>query len=272
VIDEMLNSSSHKTPLELDSRSRAEYTRLLGLANHLLGYDYWINQHDLQQGIQYSHWALKYYRAIQDQEGIATVLDNLARMYALKHDQAQARTDHHQSLLIRVAQRQGNQYRLALGLISGAEINIIFGCFDKAEFQLNQARLRCEKEGRQRGLGLIYSAYGRLYRQIAAQSGLSEEERFNSLRQALTFLRKAENIFKQEVEEPVRLIEVINELGCVYRDWAAIRRPGGSVVVKECQDSSLANFKEARRLASIHHPGWYDRIPAEIPASWAYAS
>ena len=76
-----------------------------------------------------------------------------------------------------------------------------------------------------RGVGLAETALAEALR----RSGTNDltlyypEEIIGLLRQARAFAQDAASIFDQEVPEPIRRVEALRELGCIYRDWAWLR-------------------------------------------------
>lgn len=269
VLEQMEKSPFHQSPRAWEDGSRKEYQRLTGLAKHLLGYDAWKNQHDLQRGIDYTIQALEHYERIGDVEGMATLFDNLARMFAELGDQDRANAFHHPGLVIRVKNRHSSSYRLALSLISGGEIHILDNRLDLAEFQLNRAFMICISGKQSRGLGLVYLALGRLHRVKAAQTCLPVTQRTNLLYRAQEFLLLAEQIFRQKVAEPVRLIDACSELGSVNQTLASLFQPEGSGDSWECWRDSNLYFQEARALANHYHLPWFRDDPCTPPASEA---
>jgi tetratricopeptide (TPR) repeat protein len=207
---QFLESGRHDNPFRL-------CTEQLGRFNSLGGYHNWINAHNLDSAIKMTKQALVYLWESHSLEDYATACDNLGRMYAEKGDYQKAETFVRTGYKKRIQLK--NQYRIALSLISMANISISRTNWEPAITYLREAERICIEHNQTRGKALIYIAYGRAYRQL----GLSHKHPLNRRKKfflkSLAYLSRAKEIFSTTITEPIRLTEIDICWEATHRDY-----------------------------------------------------
>jgi len=198
---------------------------VLGRGHNNLGYACWMHLGHYQAALKEFRWALPYFRASELWEELANTNDNMGRVYALLRDSILAETLVDEGLALR--QQLGRDYRIGLSLNSRAVVHLEFGEPHRARRLSEKALSIFEGLGAQRGIGLALITLGRSLRQLGRlwTAGLypfQDCERL--LSEGATYLERAMRIFEQVVDEPVRLVETLDELGCIYRDRARLVR------------------------------------------------
>jgi tetratricopeptide (TPR) repeat protein len=197
---------------------------VLGLAHNHIGYANWMDRGHYQLALREFTTATHHFLVGAHQAELATALDNLGRVCAELgyRTRAELLLEHGKKI------RDGlyDEYRYALSLNSSAIAHLAFGQPFRALVESEEALKifrRQERDLGQRGSGLALITQGRAQRYLGAYQKYSHEKsRFKEyLRQAVTSLKEAEEIF-QVVKEDIRLLQVYNELGCVYREQMAL--------------------------------------------------
>lgn len=197
----------------------------LGRAHNDLGYTRWMQQQQYGQATRQFEKALIYSRKAGLAEEMANTNDNMARVFALLGHEGRARVLSKEALDVR--RRLGRKYRIALSLNSRAIVNVLFGDPEGGRRRAQEALDLFKELGGARGIGLASISLGYSLRQLGEAweedvDDLAHSEAF--FEQAIGVLADAIRIFETEVQEPVRLVEAYNELGCVYRERAALAR------------------------------------------------
>jgi len=192
---------------------------VLGRGHNNLGYAYWMYLGHYWVALKEFRWALPYFLASQLREELANTNDNMGRVHALLRDSTRAETLVDEGLALR--QELGRDYRIGLSLNSRAIVHLEFEEPHRARRLSEKALSILEGLEAQRGIGLALITLGRSLRQLGGlwTAGLypfQDCERFFS--EGATYLERAVRIFEQVVDEPVRLVETLDELGCIYRD------------------------------------------------------
>lgn len=197
---------------------------IAGRAHNNLGYAYWMNEGRFGEALEQFKQAIKYFRHVPAlEEEFANVLDNMGRVYALVREQSSAETCVEEGLAIR--KQLGRDYRVALSLNSRAIIHLEFDQPRRGLMRVEEALTIFHRVEAKRGVGLALITAGRIRRSLAnLVDQLSAADCKKLLVDAERDLLEAERIFRNEVTEPVRLIDTQNELGAVYRDLAQIQR------------------------------------------------
>jgi tetratricopeptide (TPR) repeat protein len=158
-------------------------------------------------------------------EEYANTLDNTGRVYTLMYERSRAESLIDNGLELR--RKQGRDYRIALSLISRAVTHLTFDEPHRARRLCEEALNICEQVGVQRGIGLALIPLGQTLRKLGALGTVNlypPEAADNFFRDAIGHLNRAVTIFETKVNEPVRLVEAYNELGCTCRDRAILAR------------------------------------------------
>jgi len=168
--------------------------------------------------------ALPYFRASDLLEEYANTSDNMGRLYARLGEKSRAESLIEDGWEIR--RRLHHNYRIGLSLVSNAIVKTAFGKPYSGRALSRQALKIFDELQAQRGIGLACIALGSALRAIGAlwATGIVDPEHEDCLVDAIEKLKRAEEIFRHQVEEPVRLIQIYNEMGCVYRERAAMAR------------------------------------------------
>jgi tetratricopeptide (TPR) repeat protein len=196
---------------------------VLGRGHNNLGYAYWMEYGYYNLALREFRSAVPYFRASDLLEEYANTSDNMGRVYALLYQQSRS-----ESLIddsVRLRRKLGRDYRLALSLTSRAIAHLAFGEPHRARRLSEEALSIFEHLGGQRGIGLSCITLGRSLRNLGnlwTARLYPQEECDRFFREATTHLLRAAGIFEQVVNEPVRRIQAYNELGCTYRDRAAM--------------------------------------------------
>ena len=208
---------------------------VLGLAHNNLGYAYRTRLGRYKAALQEFRMALPYFLTADLQELVANVSDNAGRVYGLLGARTRAELLVTDGLERR--RRLGHEFRIGLSLNSRAILHLEFGEAQDALRVGGEALRIFERIGAQRGIGLACITVGQSMRQRGAQWKMGMytiEECDGFLLRSSEYLRRAAEIFPNIVNEPIRQVEVLNELGCFYRERAALLR------VVDAQLSSVA--------------------------------
>ena len=167
-----------------------------------------------------------YFEAANLREELANTLDNMGRVYAIMRHRPRAEALVEDALEIRRQERR--LYRIALSLNSRALVHLEYGRPHRAENLVREAYAICEKLNVKRGIGLTATTLGMTLRYLG---NIDELHTFSKSQayfgDSIRELRNAISIFEDRVDEPVRLVEALNQLGATYRDWArlALKQP-----------------------------------------------
>lgn len=238
---------------------------IAGRANNNLGYLYWINEGKYRLGVHHLELAATWYKESltqvdkQDEfasllkEEIANSQDNLGRVFALLGYFSLAQDSIREGLISR--ESMGFPYRKALSLVSLATVQNIAGQLRKAQKTASeafQAFRKIESEARpSRGIGLSLIVKGSIARNFAEQwreEGLDITEALDQVENASTDLNAAIRIFRDSVEEPVRLGEAYNELACCKRAEYFLRLQDEDTSSKTLEGilrDGISNFRRA---------------------------
>lgn len=162
--------------------------------------------------------AIRLFRIGNIDEELANSSDNLGRVHALLGHELEAIEWILNGLELRSEREM--IYREALTYTTMAQILPRFGRFEEAMRNVEEALVRFSRVNVARGQGLGFLGRGQVYRAIAEQ-GVERGEHGKDAIRYLDFaekdLRDALFIFTSRVHEPIREIQVRNELGCCYR-------------------------------------------------------
>ena len=137
----------------------------------------------------------------------------------------------------------------------------VYGLIEVGNDHAHRARKRCRDAlrifadlGDQRGIGLTSIALGRALRKLGSQpTYLYSPEADDLLQGAERRLETALKIFQSTIDEPVREIEALGELGRIYREWAYVYRQRGEESdpqVEEWEKRAEDNLRKAAEKAS----------------------
>lgn len=251
VISELEGKLQSDTPAREDM---ADYfcawrrNLVLGLAHNNLGYTYWTGFGRYRAALEEFRLALPYFLTAKLEEEMATTSDNMGRVYAQLADRTRA------ELLVRdgleLRRQLGREIRIGLSLNSQILLRLSFGDPHGAR-RLSEQRLQTfVRLGAQREIGAASINLGHSLRQLGTLRKVHiyrDEECDEFLRAAAGHLKKAIEIFSPHaIDEPIRLIEAYNELGCVYREQATLadaRDPAR--LLSPAAEMAIKNLQEA---------------------------
>jgi tetratricopeptide (TPR) repeat protein len=191
-------------------------TYILGRAHNDIGYAYARRKQYTKATTGYSE-ALEYFEEVGFADEMANTLKNMAFIYSQQGRIREAADLCRHAR--RLYQEKGLRHGEALALNTEGIIAI-------QSDQPDAARALCEEALRMftdlkdaRGMGLARIVLGHALRRLGWRSPHLREA-LKHFRQAEGYLKRANETFKDEVIEPARLMEVYNQLGRTYRDWA----------------------------------------------------
>lgn len=200
---------------------------VLGRAHNDKGYAHWMESGHFEIAIKEFSRAIQHYATIDiEQKGdeieslLATSYDNLGRVYSQLGNRLKAESLIEDGLQIR--SRLGIEDRYALSLNSSAISFLAFGDHYQALELGREALKKFQAAENIRGEGLAKITIGQAQRQAdTLWSYKKNDERLIHLHIALKTLKDAEKIFTDRIYEPIRLCQIFNEIGCVYREiWS----------------------------------------------------
>lgn len=246
----------------LDSAVAQRWNLVVGRGHNNLGYANWMDLGQYESALRTFRVAANHFRTANLKEELATVYDNLGRVYAELGYRTWA------ELLIEHGQQLRGELpdipRRALSLNSNAIAYIAFGEPNRA-FELSQEAAEVFKQhNNRRGVGLSLLTMGRALRYLSSSTYLKHinpVDRIKKLGRAERVLRNAESNFTK-IGERVRLLQVYNELGCVYRERADLfKRLGEKDDALRCADLAAEFLLESVEIAKGRNPNHYDYPP-----------
>ncbi len=225
-----------RSPEQLASQDAKEYAGwrrnlVLGRAHNNLGYAHWMYLGHYWAAINEFRSAIPYFRASNLLEELANTNDNMGRVYARLRHPTRAETLVDEGLVLR--RELGRDYRIALSLNSRAIVHLEFGQLHRSQRLAEEALRISEGLEAQRGIGLALITLGRTLRSLGTlwtQGLYSHQQCDRFLSDGAKHLDRAVGIFDKIVDEPVRLVQALNQLGCTYRERARLAEamaPGG---------------------------------------------
>jgi hypothetical protein len=131
--------------------------------------------------------------------------------------------EHGRKIRASLVENKNNRY--ALSLISGGITSLCYGDPYRA-MELSSEALRWFSEENKRGQGLAYIIQGQSQRYIGSSWKYKRpEDQYRSreyLEKSLASLHEAEAIFNNIINEPSRLQDTYNEIGCTYRELSQL--------------------------------------------------
>jgi tetratricopeptide (TPR) repeat protein len=218
-----------------DELDRWWCARILGRALNNIGYIHRQRQR-YSSAVASFHAAVAHYRRAGVKDELADTLNNLAFAYSVLGGFAEAEREVHEALNLR--RELGRRYPLALSLNTLGVIQLGARRLEQAQKHCTDALRIFEQLNAARGQGLACIALGEVYRQMAGRC-TEATEAIALLQQAETRLEQAIGIFDEQIDEPLRLVEAANELGCTYRDLSVrMEQDGQSHSAQEFYDSA----------------------------------
>jgi tetratricopeptide (TPR) repeat protein len=198
---------------------------VLGRAHNNLGYAYREpGEPHYRLALKQFRDAIPHFRASDLLEEYANTCDNMGRVFALLYERSHAEVLMDDSLEIRRSLHR--EYRTALSLNSRAIAHLMFDEPHRARRLSEEALSIFDRLGGLRGIGLASITLGRSLRKLGdlGIGGLyASKETDDLFGDATRRLKRAIEVF-DTVDEPTRLIEAYDELGCACRGRAALAR------------------------------------------------
>ena len=200
--------------------------RILGRAYNDRAYAHWVSGRYNTALADYRH-AVRYLRQADLKDELADTINNEAYLYAVMGRQYNADSLIEDALNLR---RELNlRFPLAMSLTTQAAIHALLGRPDEAIHPAEEARRIANELGNPRAKGLVMLTLGQAYRMQGdrAKRGSYDIKSANELfAKAEGALEEARKIFvtvnprDDQVEEPLRCWQALNELADTYTDWA----------------------------------------------------
>jgi tetratricopeptide (TPR) repeat protein len=228
---------------------------VLGRTYNNLGYTHWMYLGQYRQAIREFQQAIRLYRMADLEEELANSNDNMGRVYALLGGEFQATQLIQNGLLIR--KKLGLTYREALSANSLAQALIRFGQAEPALRAIEDALIQFRRVGVDRGIGLGLLTRGMIYRTMAGtwrEMELPISEALHYTDKAETDLRDAMRIFAASVREPIREVQVRNEMASCYRArYLLLVHSGASEAERELAlTQGRLHYRQAVDVAKKH--------------------
>jgi tetratricopeptide (TPR) repeat protein len=242
---------------------------LLAQAHNVLGYLLRV-QGRFQAACEAYRRALPLWRDLKREADHAEASNNLAWAYTEAGNFRRAIRTCQNGLDLR--EKVGDRYPIALSYNT-------LGLIEIKHDQPHRGMVHCERAlgifrdlGTVRGIGLACTAIAEAYRRSADLVRLyPPAERVRRLHLATQFAGQAVQIFREEVPEQLRLVEALNELGCVYRNRARFwtqyhteEDPDRDTLVQQGIDT----LEEASREAGETFV--YRQVDALVNLAWLY--
>lgn len=217
-----------------DQYSEFEFKRICfikGRSYNNLGYTYWMYFGKYKAALAELSKAISYFREAGLEEEEATSLDNVGRIHAVLWQKPAAQYNVEEGLAKREREGEKARYRLALSQISLASMQHRFGKSVQALENVSKAYDIFSTMEVKRGLGLVYLTRAMIYRSMAEswrENGLNLDKAVENTHLAIKDLVNAIRIFKESVQETIRYVFALNEMGSCYRCLYLLRTFGGA--------------------------------------------
>ena len=196
-----------------------------------LGYTSWMYFGKYTAALAQLLQAIDYFKEAGLAEEEATSLDNIGRIHAVLWHQPAAQRKIREGLAKRESEGEKARYRLALSLISLASVQHRFGNSQLALDNVNRAYDIFNTMVVKRGLGLAHLTRAMINRSMAEawrDNGLSLQQAVENTNSAIRDLANAIRIFRESVQETIRYVFALNEMGSCYRCLYMLRVAGNA--------------------------------------------
>lgn len=247
LLRESIRLAESVSPTEPDRIHYKEW--IIGRSHHDVGYMLKTFKNDDAAVVEYLI-ALPHLHRSANRSAYARTLKNLAFIYARQGKLIAAELICRDALKIfrEIGDKSGEALsENTLGLIfeSGRKYSL-------AQLLCKQALAKFESEKDSRGIGLACTGLGRILRRLSATGDYPSEVTVGFFREAKQLLERSKEIFEGPDSEPSRLIEVYNELGCAYRDWAKFYIQSATEIgqADELETCAVEHLEKSYHLAS----------------------
>lgn len=263
------------TPAGKDARQVA----MLARAYNNLGYTF-SNMGRRHRAIEAYTQALPLWRALKMESEQANTLNNLAFELAQIGDYDKAHAFIRDALRLR--EKAGPDEPVGYSLNTMAEISVQAFASEVAAQQAERALALFRNLRYARGMGFSLRALAEAKRRVSVSpTNVQTRQTVRLLAEAEAHAKEACAIFTHQVNEPVRRVWALIELGCVYRDWLRWRQAGAGVPIAvlerqeatadradtELFEAGVAAFQEAEKVAAEIQQ-FTHRLDALINHAW----
>ncbi|MBV6394253.1 MAG: hypothetical protein KPEEDBHJ_03506 [Anaerolineales bacterium] len=200
-----------------------------GRTHNNLGYTYWMYLGKNKAALIELSEALKYFELAQLTDEEATTLDNMGRIHAALWHEPPALL--HVEKGLKKRQDDQSRYRVAMSQISLASILHRFRYPYQALENVEKAYDTFTGMSVERGKGLALLTRAMIRRSMSESKedyGLSREQSLEYIQSAISDLDGARRIFKDSVQETIRYVYVLNELGSCHRSLYLLQTQGNA--------------------------------------------
>ena len=221
-----------------------------------LGYTYWMYFGKYKSALAELTRALEYFQIANLVEEEANTKDNMGRIRALLWHEPAARLLIEDGLRMREEKKM--IYRTALSRISLANMQHRFRYSQLAIENAKKAMDVFESLEVQRGIGLARLTYAMIYRSIAEswrEQGLNNETAIKYVQDAIDELKIASRIFQDTIQEKIRYVYALNEMGSCYRTMYMLSAYNKASIEKkqEIFNEGVSYYNEAIKIAQENH-------------------
>ena len=230
---------------------------ILGRAHNNLGYANWMYLGHLHLALDEFQKALPYFDVSEISEELANTYDNMGRVHAMLRQQTRAESLVDEALRLR--KKLGRKFRIALSLLSRGIVYLEFDEPHRSHRLCEQALQIFEDLKTRRGEGLARIVLARTLRELTRLRDelYTDEECRSMLTDAARYINEALGIFA-DVHEPIRVIEAVNELGCIYRERAMIAKEQQDALFNGLSSDAIRQLTKAADLAKEENQTvWY---------------
>lgn len=185
----------------IDNSSEGDYKDVKAKALKTMGILHYYQQ-NFRQSQEYNEQAFALYKELDDQDGVAAVLNNIGLIYERQGDFSQALKKYNESARIFGLLKDGRK-KQTIALSNIGNVYYTLGRFDKALEFLSQALNNSEEMGDSAGMAPAYNNIGNIYLTL------------KDWKTAIDFYNKAEKIHVR-LKEKQKLSTVYNNIGEAY--------------------------------------------------------
>ena len=217
-----------------------------------LGYTYWMYFGKYKPALSVLNQAMEYFKITDLVEEEANTKDNMGRIHAMLWHEPASRVLIEDGLKKREDRKM--TYRAALSRVSLANMQHRFGYSQLALENAEKALETFKALDVQRGMGLARLTRAMIYRSVAEawrDQGISIEAAIKYVRDAIDDLTFAQRIFKETVQEKIRYVFALNEMGACHRTLYFLLAYGHAFEEKKQQayEDSKSYFSDAIKEA-----------------------
>lgn len=231
-------------------------THVKGRTYNNLGYTYWMYFGKYKPALAELAQALEYFQAANLTEEEANTKDNMGRIRALLWHEPAARLLIEDGLRMREEKKM--VYRTALSRISLANMQHRFRYSQLAIDSARKAMDTFESLEGQRGIGLAHLTFAMIYRSMAEswqEQGINSETAIKYVQDAIDHLTAASRIFKEIIQEKIRYVYALNEMGSCYRAlyMLSIYNKASTEKLREILEDGISFYNDAITTAHTNN-------------------